>query len=376
MGFWHTGYEEFHEPTGFGEWMGPDLTIRFDCDRCSASFDTLEALRKHRFVAHPLQQPRAFFKGFELGAQTVRIRSAFQTQDFEFAMTDELMVNGRRMSLPRGLSHLASLGDEFVNLELVGADMTVSHKVDIRIARNDDLKAVEAALLRMSGLRRLTVETIETFIRDCEAFESAKDYVQGITRYLYGVMAKERAPSSSLRFDDYPSYFNEAEQTLEGFDRPAAQLIRALVAFHFNRFADSRRFAPTRRLRTAAGAFESLLRASDRDFGVFCTPFSSKTDSTIEVLLTDEQTESILGWLSAGLSGMAVGFRELEAALVSPWAEYDRLKIKLILAVSCLHNDNSSRVRQIARELIGLPETEKWAEGLLSRLKAKEEKND
>lgn len=375
MGFWHTGYEEFHEPTGFGDWTGPDLTMRFDCERCSASFDSLEALRKHRFEAHPLRQPRAFFQGLELGAQTVKIRSAFQAQDFEFAMADELRVNGRRMSLSRGLSHLASLHDEFVNLELIGPGVTVTHKVDIRIARDEDLKAVEAALLRMAGLRRLTVETIEILIRDCAAFESAKDYVQGLTRYLYGVLAKERATSSSLHFDDYPSCFNEAEQTLAGFDRPVARLIRALVAFHFNRFADARRLAPTRRLRTAAGAFESLLRVPDGTGGAFGAPFSSKTDSAIDALLTDEQSESILGWLSAGLGGMAVGFRNLEAALVHPWAEYDKLKVKLMLAESCLLNDNAPRARQIARELIGLPETEAWAEGLLGRLLAKEEKN-
>lgn len=375
MGFWHTGYEEFHEPTGFGEWTGPDLTMRFDCERCSASFDTLEALRKHRFETHPLRQPRAFFKGFELGAQTVRIRSAFQAQDFEFAMADELRVNGRRMSLSRGLSHLASLGDAFVNLELVGPGVTVSHKVDIRIARDDDLKAVEAALLRMSGLRRLTVETIEILIRDCEAFESAKDYVQGLTRYLYGVLAKERAPSSSLRFDDYPSYFNEVEQTLGGFDRPVARLIRALVAFHFNRFADARRLAPTRRLRTAAGAFESLLGASDEGGGVFGASFSSKADSAIDVLLTDEQSEFILGWVSAGLDEIAVDFRSLETALAYPWAAHDKLKVKLMLAESFLLNDNAPRARLLARELIGLPETEKWAEKFLDKMKAKEEKN-
>lgn len=375
MGFWHTGYQEFHEPTGFGEWTGPDLTMRFDCERCSASFDSLEALRKHRFEDHPLRQPRAFFRGLELGAQTVRIRSAFSPDDFEFALANEVRVNGRTIPISRVAPHLASLRDEFVNLDLIGTGVTVSHKVDIRIACEEDLKGVEAALLRLAGLRHLTVESIQILIRDCKAFESAKDYVQGLTRYLYGVLAKERAPSSSLQFDDYPSYFNEAEQTLAGFDRPVACLIRALVAFHFNRFADARCLAPTRRLKAAADAFESLLRASHGGGGAFGAPFSSKTDSAIDALLTDEQSESILGWLSAGLDGMAEASRNLEAALVHPWAEYDKLKLKLMLAESCLVIDKDLRARQIARELIGLPETETWAKGLLGRLLAKEEKN-
>ena len=376
MGFWHTGYSEFHEPTGFGDWTGPDLTMRFDCERCSASFNSLEVLRKHRFEAHPLRQPRAFFQGFELGAQTVRIRSPFASGDFEFALAEEVRVNGRAMPVSRVAPHLALLRDEFVNLDLIGTGVKVSHRVDIRIARDEDLKGVEAALLRIAGLRRLTVETIQILIRDCEAFESAKDFVQGLTRYLYGVLAKERAPSSSLHFDEYLRYFNEAEQTLAGFDRPVARLIRALVAFHFNRFADARRLAPTKRLRTAAGAFESLLAAKQGGSGAFGAPFSSKTDSAIEALLTDIHSESILAWLASGLDGMAGALGNLEAALEHPWAEYDKLKIRLMLAESCLVRGDDQRARQIARELIGLPETETWAEGLLGRLQAKDVNND
>lgn len=375
MGFWHTGYEEFHEPTGFGDWTGPDLTMRFDCARCSASFYSLEALRKHRFEAHPLRLPRAFFKGLELGAQTIMIRSAFESHDFEFALAEEVCVNGRAMPATGVAAHLASLNDEFVNLDLIGAGLTVSHKVDIRIARDEDLNEVEAALLRMAGLRRLTVEAIQTLIEDCDAFKSANDYVQGVTRYLYGVLAKERAPSSNLQFDDYLKYFNEAEKTLAGFERPVALLIRALVAFHFNRFADARRLAPTKRLRTAAGAFESLLVEEQVGGGAFGAPFSSKTDSAIEALLTDIHSESILAWLASGLEGMAGVFDNLEAALEHPWAEYDKLKIRLMLAESCLVRGQDLRARQIARELIGLPETEDWAGGLLGRLLAKEEKN-
>lgn len=375
MGFWHTGYGEFHEPTGFGDWTGPDLTMRFDCERCSASFDSLEALRKHRFEAHPLRQPRAIFQGFELGAQTVKIRSAFESQDFEFALAQEVRVNGRTMPLTGVAAHLASLNDQFVNLDLIGVGVTVSHKLDIRIARDEDLKEVEAGLLRMAGMGRLNVDAIQALIENCDAFKSANDYVQGVTRYLYGVLAKERSPSSNLQFNDYLKYFNEAEKTLAGFERPVARLIRALVAFHFNRFADARRLAPTKRLRTAAGAFETLLAAKQGSAGSFGAPFSSKTDSAIEALLTDIHSESILAWLASGRDGMAVASENLEAALEHPWADYDKLKIKLMLAESSLLSNEDKRARHIARELIGLPETEIWAESLLDRLLAKEEKN-
>jgi hypothetical protein len=48
MGFWHTGYAEFHEATGLegGQLVLPRLV--FACEQCSRQFDELEDLRRRR----------------------------------------------------------------------------------------------------------------------------------------------------------------------------------------------------------------------------------------------------------------------------------------------------------------------------------------
>ncbi len=62
MGFWHTGYFEFHEPTG----IDPPVALkprRFFCDRCNRSFASRDELEDHRF---------AECAGWALGVETLR----------------------------------------------------------------------------------------------------------------------------------------------------------------------------------------------------------------------------------------------------------------------------------------------------------------
>ena len=42
MGFWHTGYAEFHEASGLeGYVYSPPPPVRYVCEHCSASFAEL-----------------------------------------------------------------------------------------------------------------------------------------------------------------------------------------------------------------------------------------------------------------------------------------------------------------------------------------------
>ena len=55
MGFWHTGYAEFHEPSGLeGYIYSPPPPVRYVCEHCTASFAELEELRRHAGRYHHL----------------------------------------------------------------------------------------------------------------------------------------------------------------------------------------------------------------------------------------------------------------------------------------------------------------------------------
>ncbi len=63
MGFWHTGYMDFHEPTGLDGWVFDPKPPTFPCKHCGAIWNSLDDLRKHRFEKHSLIRPILFIDG-------------------------------------------------------------------------------------------------------------------------------------------------------------------------------------------------------------------------------------------------------------------------------------------------------------------------
>ena len=58
MGFWHTGYMEFHEPEEPRVWSRPKpKPPTFRCSRCDRVFDSTDDLAVHLFDGHPRRAP-------------------------------------------------------------------------------------------------------------------------------------------------------------------------------------------------------------------------------------------------------------------------------------------------------------------------------
>lgn len=49
MGFWHTGYSEFHEVEGLGNFVPNLLPPKFSCAYYAELFTSIDDLRIHRF---------------------------------------------------------------------------------------------------------------------------------------------------------------------------------------------------------------------------------------------------------------------------------------------------------------------------------------
>ena len=74
MGFWHTGYAEFHEPTGLDgfAYQAPP-SVRYVCEHCEQYYFELDDLRRHRFEQHPLRQPALLLRGRAVGTLPLMI---------------------------------------------------------------------------------------------------------------------------------------------------------------------------------------------------------------------------------------------------------------------------------------------------------------
>jgi hypothetical protein len=370
MGFWHTGYAEFHEPTGLeGYVYRPPPPVRYACEHCSAHFGELDELRRHRFEHHPLRQPALLLRGRAVGALPLKVLTPVRPGDVVVEDATRCVVNGHAVKPATLGDVLAPMTREFVELELANGEVTTRCVLDFRIADEVHLVGVEAAFLRMARDRVLTIDAVARFIQDCRGFASAMPYCDGICHYLYGVMAKEHSPDSGLRQSQYAEKYLRASDELAGFDRPLARSVRALIAFHFNQFDEAELLAPEGALRHAAGAFGALLQGLPWHFDA---AFSPAPGSAVEDLLTDQDTLQVLADASHGLVALKNRADDLVAHMrrAAPGG-YDRMK-RVLLAGEALaaREDEASHTaaRRLARELAPQHDTSAWAEAMLNRL--------
>lgn len=371
MGFWHTGYAEFHEPSGLeGYVYSPPPPVRYVCEHCAANFADLEELRRHRFESHPLRQPALWLRGRAVGSLPITVLSALHPGDVVVEDTTRCTLNGQIVAVAELEANLTCMSREFVELELANSGAVTRCVLDFRIADEGHLARVEEAFLRMARDRVLTMDSLGRFIQDCRYYEDAMPYCDGICHYLYGVMAKEKSADSGLRQGQYVDRFVRASEELSGFDRSLARSIRALVAFHFNHFDEAELLAPVDgALRHAAGAFAGLLQGLPWHYEA---AFSPSLGSAVEDLLTDQDTLQVLGDASHGLVELKDRSHELQEHLRRASAGYDRLKRVLLTCEALAEKEDSAshaKARSLAREMAGQSDTRTWAEAMLERLK-------
>jgi hypothetical protein len=364
MGFWHTGYQEFHEYVGLDDVVfTPSPPKRFYCEHCAEHFGDLESLRRHRFESHPLRQPSLLVRGQSVGQLPMKVMMPLQLQDI--AVEDALVcrINGRQIA-PAELGEILALyRNDFVEIELGNSGATTRCILDFCVADTVDLKSIEAAFVRMARDKILSIDAIAGFNQDCKSFQSATMYAHGVSQYLYGVMAKERAPDSGIPVDQYTEKFLQANDVLLGFDRPLSNSIRALVAFHFNHFGDALALAPEGALRHTSAVFKDLLDGK--------TPHFEQVQITlgvVENLLTDQDTLYILRDASLGRSQLKEHVQAIVARYNRSTGGYDHLKRALLATETlmlCGDQESKLQARLIARRWLSTGDTSAWAQSKL-----------
>lgn len=370
MGFWHTGYAEFHEPTGLENYVySPPPPVRYVCEHCAASFAEREGLRRHRFEQHPVRQPALWLRGRAVGTLPQLVMTPLLAADVVVEDASRCLLNGSPVTLAKLGPWLASMTREFVELQFENAGATTKCVLDFRIADEAHLAGVEAAFLRLARDHVLSIDALSRFIHDCREFPGAMPYCDGICHYLYGVMAKERSPDSGLKQAQYVERYLRSSDELSGFDRPLARSVRALIAFQFNRFEEAALLAPEGALRHAAGAFAGLLQGRPWHFDA---AFSPAPGSAVEDLLTDQDTLQILADASHGLVELKVSADDLLAHQRRATAGgYDQLKRTLLASEAMAAREDAAshaEARKLARRLASQHETSDWAEAMLARL--------
>lgn len=364
MGFWQTGYMEFHEPTGlnFPISLRPP---RYHCEHCQEIFDSVEELRRHRFERHTYVRPALFVRGIELGATPFHVSRAVSAKDFVVGQCTSAVVNGANVRIDALAKHLVSFTNERVQINLSNETVRATYEIVFGIALERDLDAVEKCFLKLARGRKLDMRAIEGFIVDARPFCTGIAYCDAICQYLYGVLVKERAADASIPYEAYRDKFNQAAYALTDYERPLARAIRALVAFHFNHFEDAAALLPGGRLATASERFAGWLKGKTHQTAKLPLVIE---DRGIEDLLTDLETARVLRWVLA-FPELCGDINDIKAIAKQELPTYDHVKLSILLGEYYATTGDNFAARYIGRELINTPATSGWAEQLLNRVK-------
>ena len=362
MGFWHTGYIEFHEPMGLNPKFKPQPE-RFPCAQCGESYSSPDKLRSHRFEAHPLHRPVMLVQGRELGTNRIRITQLLSVADVHIAYCDRARFNGSEIPIPRLPHELATISSDVCRIVLSKDGVDAAFELDFCIASKKDIEGVEDQFKRIVHGRRLDTRAIEEFIAAASGFTTAVGYCDGICTYLYGVLAKEQAGGSTLPYTAYEGKFNEAAEELAAYDRPLAQAIGALIEFHFNHFRDSAGLSPESRVGRVSARYSDWIESSgSSEHG------TTGTDK-LEGLVTDRETEQLLRWAIRPLRDLAREATAMEDFLQRASAEYDGVKLRILLGELYAQLGKVDQALIHAKVLRNMSGFQGWAEALIERLK-------
>lgn len=365
MGFWHTGYMEFHEPVGLEKRdFEPSLPV-FPCPTCGRVYLAPDDLLKHRFASHPLQRPVLFIQRQELGTSRFRVGRHLTLADVRVEGCDRASLNGMRVSVSSIPRMLAEISSGVYQLELGKNDVCRKFEIDFCIASEDDLRGIETEFERMANGRKLDIRSIDEFISASSNFVTAIGYLDGVSKYLYGVLAKERSHDSSLPHEKYVNKFNEAVEQLAAYDRPLARIIRSLVGFHYNHFEVAADLASNERIGRAAGNYATWKRGGKIGSKHGHIPSAALGDR--ETLVTDWDTEQIVRWAVRPLEDLVVELDNMESFLKKRLVQYDSVKVHVLLGETYSVFGDFGRALKHAKELSNLPGLEGWAKSVMFR---------
>lgn len=360
MGFWQTGYWEFHEPVGLDGFEFSPSPPTYPCRYCDRVCATADELQQHRYEAHPLRRPPFYIRGIEVGSEPHRITRPLREEDVRAEGVDIAVVNGREMPVESLPTFLTQVSIDVCRVSLRNSDISTDFTLDFYIAEEDHLLGVEAEFQRLVRNGRLDTRALEDFISHCRRYTSATRYYDGICSYLYGVMAKEESPDSSLPPSSYTKKFNSAAHELSAYDRPIARQVCALIDFHFNHFSEARQRAPQSRVAQASGRFAVRTART-----ASCRFPQSRPSIHLEQLFTDWTTERVIRWAIRDAHSLVPEIDDMHSCLSRSKQEYDKVKLSFLLAEAhgaAGHVDQASR---LARSLRNIPEFAPWAESVL-----------
>lgn len=371
MGFWHTGYMEFHDLTGEGSGRSTYVppVPRFACPECDLVFSSERDHRAHTFDGHATRRPTLVFRGRECGRSRLMVTAPSSPADWRASDVAEIWVNGCSTSVDEAAEFLATTRLGVQDVTVRNGPLRRRFEFDFCLADEDDLRLVDKALEKLISSRELSLQSIDAFIHRAGRGETARRYREGLANYLYGVLRREGAEDGpdSPEPSGVPLYeqrYNSAVSILASFDRPPAEAICGLVAFHYNQFDLAVRNTNSHRVSDVSARFQSMIQG----LPVVTGSLIDRTHGSFDEALSDTFTEELLTVCAMPLDGTSLEAVSCFLPSIGGMRPADQYKVRLVAAESLFAAGDLADASRHAEALRHSKGTEAWYTGFRSRM--------
>ncbi|GAA3893122.1 hypothetical protein GCM10022228_00250 [Halomonas cibimaris] len=323
----------------------PNQPVTFRCDKCGEVFADREARRQHVFDQHPFKRPQLL-----VGSRTVKDRgevvaSRFPQEDWVTQQAERIMIDLQEVTTRQACKRLSEITSGFHEVTLASADYSVTYHIEFDIPTEAQLATVERAFNTLIVNQPLESDRIAQFITVAKQEDGARYYLEGVSDFLYGVLAKDQRGGTSLSHDDYSAKYHTAREALRFLNRPLANLIKALVNFNDNAFCEAEAQAPGGQVAIACQILNGL-RAGKR-----CLAPDAKIASGHN-LPVDTLTAEIMRFCSLPLTEQREQLPQLvHLASKRLTTDHDRVKIQALAMNSCWEAGDHEQASSWARKL-------------------------
>lgn len=212
----------------------PNATL-FHCRFCDSKFTTDDLRIHHEWDVHPSKDPQLHIFQKTIGSTTFSIHSKLSPADIEFTHCEQLFINGKEIEVDVASELLSSKDKHFFDVVAVNQGSTREFKIDINIADPVELAQVDEFFWMFLNREDFTEELITQFINASSELNSTVNYIDGIVKYLQGIMSKD-GKTQILTFEDFEPRFNQSRAKLQKFDTALSKAIQAVIDLNQNQF--------------------------------------------------------------------------------------------------------------------------------------------
>lgn len=277
----------------------------FYCQDCNSEFSTPEKLSEHKVDKHPLLRPYLFIKKRELTGRTdTVIYESLDKEQIELINVQRIIMDGVSYD-PQNNSFAIDLAGSLNgrrHIRLFSQGYSVDFDIIFEYLSEPEAIGVENIFYQTFTDSELSTDHLHRFDKLCREHGCMNKYAGGLGCYISGLMAKERNPTSSLKFEDYPAKFGEALDKLSPLNRPLAHGVVSTIYFARNQFDLILNNAIVPQIYMAG----QLMRT-----GVF-TDYHFSEAATLKKFPTDKLIEQLIKFSTQGSKARNVMASEIE----------------------------------------------------------------